>query len=74
MSKVAFLALFPQIFLTTFLFFLETPKFFRYPKTSYPPPQKFSASPNFFTLLDLKILFLDFIDLENVFSPKKPLF
>ena len=34
----------------------------------------YSASPNLFTLLDLEILFLDFLDLKNIFSPKKPLF
>ena len=74
MSKVAILATFPQIFLTTY--FLETPKFFKYPPKFFtPPPPKIVRPPQiFFALLDLEILFLEFIDLKNVLSPKKASF
>ena len=60
MSKVAF-------------FWPYFPKFFRYAQ-NFLPPKNFSASPNFFTLLDLKILFLPFIDLKIVFLALKNLF
>ena len=52
--KSPFLAIFPQIN------FLGTPQIF-YPPKIFRPPQIF------FTLLDVKILFLDFIDLKNLF-------
>ena len=67
MSKVIFLAICPQIFLTTF--FLDTPKFFR-------PPQIFPSNKLFFRLYRPKNHFLApknlFFRPKNFFSrPKK---
>ena len=73
MPKVAFFGHISPNFLTTF--FLESPPNVLGTPQNFLPPKNFSASPNFFTVLDLEILFLDFLDLKNffrLFRPKTP--
>ena len=73
MSKVAFFGHISPNFLTTF-FFRNPPNFLGNPKTFY-PPKNFRPPQIFFTLLDLKVLFLDFIQLKkSFFSPEKTSF
>ena len=62
MSKVAFFGHISPNFYDDF--FIGTPKFFSYPQ-NFLPPENFSGSPNFFTLLDLKSFF-------RLFRPKNP--
>ena len=65
MSKVAFFGHIKPNFFDDL--FLESPPNFLGTPLNFLPLKNFSASPNFFTLLDLEILFLNFLDLKNLF-------
>ena len=68
MSKVAFFGHISQNFFDDlFVLILKSPPNFLGTPQNFLPPKNFSASPNFFTPLDQEILFLDFLDLKNLF-------